>query len=146
MRPPSVENMAKVATDTQKQKHSAQVLKHIALWRSLFLRNGPGRRVPAGEELFVELLSCRLQVYRRRSAFERGGGDGGGGRQRPRSMFEPNRDQAGRFNFAEAEVESFLKHRKPTSVHSGSVLGSLYRLDIKKALYSDNNPSKGLKA
>ena len=77
----------------------------------------------------MELLSFRLQVYRRRSAFERGGGDGGGGRQRPRSMFEPNRDQAGRFNFAEAEVESFLKHRKPTSVHSGSVLGSLYRLD-----------------
>ena len=116
-------------TDTLKQKHSAQVLKHIALWRSLFLRNGHGPRVPAGEELFVELLSCRLQVYRRRSAFERGGGDGGGGRQRPRSMFEPSRNQAERFNFAEAEVESFLKHRKPTSVHSGSVLGSLYRLD-----------------
>ena len=94
----------------------------------------------------MELLSFRFQVYRRRSAFEREGGDEGGGRQRPRSMFEPSRNQAGRFNFAEAEVESFLKHRKPTSVHSGSVLGSLYRLDIKKAFYRDNNPSKGLKA
>ena len=94
----------------------------------------------------MELLSFRFQVYRRRSAFERGGGDKGGGRQRARSMFEPSRNQAGRFNFAEAEVESFLKHRKPTSVHSGSVLGSLYRLDIKKAFYRDNNPSKGQKA
>ena len=33
----------------------------------------------------------------------------------------------GRFNFAETEVESFLQSRPPNSIHSGSVVGSLYR-------------------
>ena len=45
-----------------------------------------------------------IQVYRRRSAFEGEGVD----RRRPQSMFEPRSTRAGRFNFGEAEVQSFL--------------------------------------
>merc|ERR1719341_116083 len=43
-------------------------------------------------------------------------------------MFEPRGTRNGqKFNFGEAEVESFLQNRPPTSIHSGSVMGSLYR-------------------